>query len=526
MAPAVAEAPEARTAQIVLDKLRRFRDNYPAWAKAFYRIRTKDERIERLILNPIQRRIGDHEARLLKKYGWARYLVLKGRQGGISTDQQARALHRIWSKPHTMAMTLAHTGDDTEKLFGITTRALGLFPSAWLPALGPKEAHEVSFRDLDSTFWTGTAGSKRTGRGLTLSRIHGSEFAFWDDPKGILNQLQPSMEGVPGSVIALETTASGHGSAAHEFWLAAEKGKNGYTAIFIPWWECDPARYQTPLMAPDELGKLEPEEQALIDRHGLTLPQIKWRRAKIESMGRPEFLKEYPEDPESCWITAGGLYYDAELLKELRTKAPEPRRKIMNGRLLLFDKPGEGERVIIGADVAEGVAGDRSTWVARAFPSWRLVAQFADDRTPPEALADLLNEWGRTYSGALIACEKNAHGITVIRRLRDHHKYPIGSLYHRVALDRTEDQRQEDSDRLGWVTSAESYPLMLSAGRELFLAAKKGRAGIPSAGVITDAFGVVRDKNGKVSLNGRDLLVAEMLAWIGRDQPPHRWEAF
>jgi hypothetical protein len=65
-------------------------------------------------------------------------------------------------------------------------------------------------------------------------------------------------------------------------------------------------------------------------------------------------------------------------------KAPKPREILLGGTLELYREKPEGERVIIGCDTAEGGGGDRSTWTARAFPSWKLLARFADSRIEPD----------------------------------------------------------------------------------------------------------------------------------------------
>lgn len=485
--------------------------DYRWWAETCYRIRDKRGRIIPLRLNPVQEAIGRAEADMLATQGRARLYALKGRQGGVSTDQQARNLHQVWSEPHFDAMTLAHAREDTDKLFGITARAIEHFPAGLLPVTGGKETREVSFPDLDSHFWTGTAGAKRTGRGLTLKRVHGSEFAFWDSPAGTLGTITPAL--VPdGSIITLETTASGYDSDGHNFWREAVADANGYRALFFPWWECDPTHYRLPLLAPDELGKMEPDEADLIERYGLTLEQVKWRRREMRSLGRTTFLQEYAEDAETCWVAAGGLFYEAETLKWLLDRAPVPRETRLNGALEIYDD-ANGERVVIGSDTAEGGGGDRSTWTARAFPSWRLLSRYASNEIEPKAFAGLLNERGREDGTALLVVEKNAHGITVIRELRDTHHYPVHHIYHRVAMDRQQDKLTE---RIGWATTAESHPLLLDAGRDLLQAAKDGLAVPPSASAIRDAFGVRRDDKGKVELTGKDVLVSEMLAWIGR----------
>lgn len=494
------------------------------FAPSCLQILDKRKRLVPLHLNPAQRLVGAAEARQLRTRGNARLYVLKGRQGGITTDQQGRSLHLIWSEPGSVAMTLADKRDKTDKIFEITRRFLEHFPSALLPRLSGRETREIAFPYLDSHFYTETAGSGRATAGLTMNRLHCSEFAYYDDPRLVLKAATPAM--VPqGSVIVLETTAANYGSESHELWQDAEQGKSVYEAVFLPWWICDVVSYRLPLLADDEIGALEDDEAELVRLHGLTLEQLKWRREKMREMGRAEFLQEYAEDPESCWMTSGGLFYDGETLKLLRTRAladdAQPIDTQLGGALDVYGTLREGERCIIGADTAEGGGGDRSTFTARAFPSWRKLAVYRSAHVEPKEFAAVLNTWGRTFGTALLVVEKNAHGITVLRHLRDDHKYPTRAIYHRQTLD-TEQAIDGELGRIGWVTTAESKPLMLDAGRELLNAARDGHAEAPSLDALRDAFAVHRGKDGKIDLNGKDVLVSEMLAWLGRSVPVRR----
>lgn len=508
--------------EYIREEIKRYKGDYERkFAPNCLRILDKAKHVVPLRLNPIQRKIGEAERRQLQRTGKARINALKGRQGGVTTDQQGRNLHLVWSKPGAVAMTIADKREKTDKIFAITTRYIEHFPRELLPRLGGRETREISFPFLDSHFYTETAGSGRAAAGLTLDRVHCSEFAFYDQPRTTLKVATPAM--VPqGSVIVLESTASNYGSEAHEFWVETEQGLTGYEALFFPWWECDEINYRTPLEEPDELGTLEEDEQDLVTRAGLTLEQIKWRRSQMKEMGRPEFLQEYAEDPESCWMASGGLFYDAELLKALRLQAQDAARQPIDtqlaGALEIYSELREGERAIIGADTAEGGGGDRSTFTARAFPSWRKLSVYRSSSVEPKEFAAILNTWGRTYRNALLVVEKNAHGITVLRALRDDHKYPLTSLFHRQTLDQ-DNAHEAVMPKMGWLTTGESKPLMLDAGRELLNAAKDGLAEVPSLDALRDAFGVHRGKDGKIDLNGKDVLVSEMLAWIGRSVP-------
>jgi hypothetical protein len=145
-----------------------------------------------------------------------------------------------------------------------------------------------------------------------------------------------------------------------------------------------------------------------------------------------------------------------------------------------------------------------------------LLAAYQDSRVEPKELASILNTWGRRFDCALLVVEKNAYGITVLRHLRDDHQYPIDRIYHRSTLDQHQTQMMA---RIGWATTGESKPLLLDAGRELLAAASQGFADVPSQHALRDAFGVRRGTDGKIDLNGKDMLVSEMLAWIGRSAP-------
>ncbi len=274
-------------------------------------------------------------------------------------------------------------------------------------------------------------------------------------------------------------------------------------------------------MEPDELGALEGDERELVERQGLHLEQIKWRRAKMRELGRGVFLQEFAEDAETCWAAAGGMVYDAELLKYLMVRAPAPIDTDWGGALERYAEHA-GEPVVIGCDTAEGVGQDRSTWTARTYPDRRLLATFADAGMEPKALAGMLNTWGRRYASrdlpAFLVVEKNMHGITVLRELRDTYKYPAARIYHRATQDKA---AKETSDKIGWHTGAETKGLLVDAGRNILNAARDGMAGVPSRAALRDAFAVRRDpKTGKVELNGRDVLVSEMLCEIGHHAYP------
>jgi hypothetical protein len=210
-------------------------------------------------------------------------MALKGRQGGVTTYEQAKSLHTIWANRGATTLTLAHDRESTDKIFGITQRAIDEFDPALLPRLGPKATREISFPGATLASTPAPPAPGAPAADLTIVRLHGSEFAFWDKPLSTLNTVGPAL--VPsGSTVALETTGGGFDSPGAPLLERSGRRQERLPRALLPWWECDPVNYRRKLDAPDELGKLDDDEQLLVDHTGLDLEQIKWRRLKIAEM--------------------------------------------------------------------------------------------------------------------------------------------------------------------------------------------------------------------------------------------------
>lgn len=490
--------------------------NRHLWMERHFTIRTKLKKLTKLHPNIVQRKLYAAEVEQRQRLGFVRQFILKARQGGVTTYEQGANLHHIWSTPNSDALTVADKQARTDDIFEITQRALQKFTPGMLPAMGGKRAKEVSFPGLDSTFRTDTAGGN-PGMGLTIGRAHLSEFAHFEEPVNVLSIVDGAV--VRGGDIILETTGSVYESEPHVFWQEAMAGGNDYNPLFFPWWECDPETYRLPLMDPDELGQLDEEEQLLIDSYGLDLEQIKWRRHKIGNAGgRSLFMREYAEDSETCWMAAGDLWYDADTLRTMlhRMKQLSPPRE-ERGLFIYRDIPPAGDKyMIIGGDTSEGTGRDRFTWSARMWPSWTLMSHFEDKRCTPEDYADRLYTYAKQHRFPILVIEKNFHGITVLRRLRDVHNYPPRRLYHRTSTGK---DHNKPTKEIGWLTTEGTKAMLLDFGGELLTMIKTTPHLRLPLSAISDALSLRRDENGRVKLTGRDVFVAETLCWAGREYP-------
>lgn len=239
------------------------------------------------------------QADYLAKRG-KRNLILKARQLGMSAGIQYDMALEAMSQT-SLQVTLAHDDTTTAILRRLSRRFYDSIPDAMKPKRNLDNATTTVFGHNGSTVTISTAGNVNKGIGGTYTRVHGSEVAKWKDTDAIFSGL---LQGVPpDGQIDLESTAWGAQGWFYDRCLRAIDGDNEWTFHFYEWWWAD--EYQLPL-DPDELHsfKLEDDEQLLVTQHGLTLEQIKWRRAKQRELPLT-FFQEFPESPMQAFILSG-----------------------------------------------------------------------------------------------------------------------------------------------------------------------------------------------------------------------------
>lgn len=282
-------------AELELRRRRRAQDvqtvNDPMqWASTNLRILNKEGALVPLHYNRAQR---DYLANKTR-----RDLILKARQLGISTLLQAEN-YRQCVAGTAVTMTLAHDDDATQKLRRMADRFHANHPD---PKPGRKYANaSVTTYDTGSEANISTAGNRHAGRAGTYQFVHGSEVAFWVDPESII--AGAAQGGNP--TIVLESTPNGAQGYFYALCMEALDGRSDWRLHFYPWW-WDEA-YAIP-MDEGEIIYLENDEGVLLEKHGLTLEQIKWRRSKQREL-KSLFIQEYPEDPKTCFLQSGFGYF-------------------------------------------------------------------------------------------------------------------------------------------------------------------------------------------------------------------------
>ncbi len=372
-------------------------------------------------------------------------IVLKARQVGITTYIAARFFLQTITRPGTLTVQVAHSQESAEAIFNIVQRFWENLPKAMQRGALVKSrsnVRQIVFPRLDSEYRVETADDN-AGRGMTIHNLHCSEVSRWS--RGGLETLASLRAAVvPEGEIVLESTPNGAFGAFYGEWQKANE--TGYTQHFFPWWYEDSYKLTVkkgktlpPLALP-----LTPEESELVKLHGLTEPQIGWRRERWKML-RDLAAQEYAEDPNSCFLSSRESVFELAAIAKGLGLAGMGAEQEDNGRLTIWFPPQKGRQYIVGVDTAGG--GSEGDYACAQVIERTMGMQCAElhGHFPPFELARRVAELGQRYELALVAVERNNHGAAVLAHMtRD--EYP--EIY-------------EKDGQLGWLTSAASRPAMI-----------------------------------------------------------------
>jgi hypothetical protein len=462
------------------------------WIEEELKIRTKRGRPILFRLNPAQR---EYSRACLEKRS-KQNIVLKARQMGITSYIAARFFVQTITRKGTLTMLVAHDREAAEEIFRIVHRFWDNLPEELQK--GPlktshSSARELVFPRLDSEF-TVTSADENAGRGRTIQNLHCTEVSRWGrEGEEALASLRAAL--VPGGEVVLESTANGAWGQFYEEWQRAEE--TGYTQHFFPWW------YEESYVA--ETGRslllLTEEETALAKNQGLTAQQIAWRRQQWASL-RGLAVQEFAEDAVSCFRASGECVFELEAVERALEAASDPVATRENGRLTIWLPAQAGRRYVIGVDPAGGgVAGDYSCAEVIDRESGMQCAEL-HGHYPPREFAGMVMKLGKEYNSAVLAVERNNHGLTVLAHLGTR-GYP--NVY-------VQDGQE------GWLTSAHSRPVMIAHLEEALVATPRS---FRSLRLLNECRTFVRDRDGRpggAPGTHDDCVVAMAIAWAVRQE--------
>ena len=447
----------------------------------FLTIKTKAGEMVKLKLNTVQRRVLGKIKEFLKKGKPVRLWILKARQTGISTLIEAVIYAMTSQQKATNSLVISRDVDGTNYIFEMEKLFHEKLDSHLKPGVKHSNEKKLEFDKIHSQILLDTSENLEAGRSFTFRNIHLSECAFYRDLRTLMGGLNQSVPNLPGTIIVGETTANGIGNAFYDEWQACSAGLSDWETLFIPWFEVE--EYKLPLdggklypldaiefSTPTEREKFLEEEDRLKQTYNLIPEQLNWRRWCIVNNCNRKILtfnQEYPDSPETAFISTGDLFFDKNALKSQMVIKPVAVGNIVkedgkyvyrqdsSGLFSFYAFPQRGEEYVVGGDPAEGLEhGDKSAGIVINKRTNKTVCTY-NHNTAPDRFAEDLIKMGHLFNDALIVCENKGYGYSVNQDL--YKKY--GKVYRRL---KTKKGFSEPTLELGFNTNSVTRPQILA----------------------------------------------------------------
>ena len=178
------------------------------------------------------------------------------------------------------------------------------------------------------------------------------------------------------------------------------------------------------------------------------------------------------------------IFHKVNYIKTKKWKKQDQNLYVLEGH------PDPKSIYAIGGDVAGGVGGDSSVLEVFSLDTGEQVAEWTNDRTPPDVFGTRAKDLGLLFNKAFIVIESNNHGLVTINTLRD--IYPQELLYKKVVKTADTDAKLLS---LGMYQTSRSKPLALGKLRTLLA---NGKWKIHSALLKSELDTFIEDKDGRL----------------------------
>ena len=490
--------------------------NYFQLIELLFRIRDKEGKLVPFFLNDEQKRFTTIFKKKKKKGKSVKILILKSRQQGFTTLITAIQLCMLLCKKGFKGTTVAHLNEATKYIFN--SKAKDMYeeiPDSLKYEPKRSNAKEIVIQNTGSFWNCFTAGSKDSARSSTFNFIHGSERAFWKN--ALANKASITSALAPNSIEIYETTANGYNDFKDE-WDDASKGNTDFIPYFSYWFrqkeytsEFESVDLKSEFISAVKSGERYKNVDSkfmkflneILINENLEYEQIYWYFKKKQEL-KDLLYQEYPTNPEQAFLASGTPYFDIQLLYIEKEKLNNtlPLENIRD-EIHIYEYPQKGHEYVVGSDVAEGLEeGDKSTFVIIDRETKKTVVT-AEYTVKPDEHGNILYKYASEYNNALLGVERNNHGHSTLNTLEKTLEYD--NLFHMI---RYNTKTKEETEKLGWETTAQSKFLMLD---ELDTAHRNEALIILDKRII-DQMMTVQKEDGKVSVNGKDLVVALAIA--------------
>ena len=345
-----------------------------------------------------------------------RILVPKARRLGASTEIEAFLFDALLMADRPLPLaSMAHVDRAARNIGGMLRGMYEGLPEEVRPVASKMNEYELVLKDSGAKQTVYMAGGRGGTRSFAAAMGHLSEFDFYPDQAETVAEVDAT---VGDGLLVLESTVNQPGSKFDE--LVQGAPENGWHVCFLPW-------TLHPAYADKVTRDFAPTaaEMVLIEEHGLTVPQVAWRRRQVATLGKQKFRREYPLTVEEAFATQAKRFFPIDSMEHVEVVDV---RATDRDRLRVIEDWEDGADYTMGVDVSAGVGSDESAITVLDASTRSIAAQWSDDRTTPSRLAEHILKLGRAYEWPVLVIESNVYGRRVIEDVV-RHGYPRRRLW-------------------------------------------------------------------------------------------------
>ena len=263
-------------------------------------------------------------------------ILCKARQWGGSTLTQLYMLWiQLFHKKNWNSVICGDVQKQSRNVTGMLAKALRGLP-LWnfgevvttLPYQGSSSTRVLSIGNC--RYSVGSAQKPDSLRSEDISMAHLTEVGLWKathgkKPEDLVQSIFGSIASGPYTMKVLESTAKGVGNYFHRTWLdaTAEKKKNNFTPVFIPWFMID--IYSKPVEDYNKFIATMSEREHYLFSLGATLEAIAWYREKsLEINEEWRMCSEYPSTAAEAFQSTGRRVFKTQYVNNARATCCSP----------------------------------------------------------------------------------------------------------------------------------------------------------------------------------------------------------
>ena len=298
-----------------------------------------------------------------------RVILMEGRQQGKTTTSAAYILWYTIFQPNKNVAILANKATAAREVLSRYQQMYELLPMWMQAGVTTWNKGDIELENGSKVFTAATSSSGIRGKSVNMLYVDEAAIIPNTVAEDFFTSVYPTISAGQTTKILLSSTPLGY-NHFWKFWNDAEKGRNGFVPLFIPYTDI-PGRDEA--WAEEQrqmLGELKYNQEVLCNFLGSSLTLIRSDVIAKMSVDSPIYEKE---------------------------------------GLDVYEKPSAGHVYTIVADTANGVGGDYSAFVVIDITEvpYKMVAKYRNNEISPLLYPNVLYKVGIDYNNAYILVENN-----------------------------------------------------------------------------------------------------------------------